>query len=80
MRALPVPVRFTPSQPSLLVIIFMPRPVLLCPPPRPRLCGHTVSPQLPCLCLALSCHSLLCGLPPHALTASTAIGRVPQTR
>jgi hypothetical protein len=80
MREMPVPARLTPVQSPRLVILLMRRMVLVCPPLSSWLCGHTVSPQLPCLCLALSFDSLLFGLPPHALTASISIGRVPQTR
>ena len=80
MREMPVLARVTPVQSSLLVIFLTQRTVLVCPPLRSRLCGHTVSPQLPFLCLALSFDSLLFGLPLYALTASISIGRVPQTR
>ncbi len=80
MRELPVPARFTPGQPSLLVIIFMQRTVLVCPPPGLPLDSHTVGVPHPRPSLSLASADRSRSLLAHAPTASLSIGRAPQTR
>jgi hypothetical protein len=80
MRELPVPARFTPGQPSLLVIIFMQRTVLVCPPLSSWLGWHADKSPLSLPGLSLPCHGPLFCLAPRVLTRSVTIGREPQTR
>ena len=80
MMEMPVPARLTPVPSSRLVIIFMPRTALVCPPLSAWLGWRADKSPLSFPGLSLACGRLLFCLPPRVLTGSVTIGRERQTR